>query len=78
MCGMPNVGPDVLAIMSLHARCKNSQALPFSGGVLDQPAYLMNLFDVIDQAHAEHQYKLQTREQDDLLKEKLAGKIAHG
>ena len=75
---MPEVGQDVLMIMNLHARCRANGALPHSGGVLDQPAYLMSLFDVIDATRAQVQDKNAERDDDDALRAKLAARLTDG
>ena len=75
---MPDADPDVLAIMNLHARCRNSGSLPCSGGILDQPAYLMDLFDVVDAARAEFRDKAQERAESEDLKARLAQGLERG
>lgn len=65
-------------IMNLHARCRANGALPHSGGVLDQPAYLMSLFDVIDATRAQVQAKNSEREDDDALRAKLSASLTNG
>lgn len=37
----------MFALIGLYTRCRNWQALPFAGGVLDQPAWLMEALDLI-------------------------------
>lgn len=61
---MPEIGEDVLAIMNLHARCRENKCLPHSGGLLDQDAYLMDLFDVIDSARDQFHRKERERMRD--------------
>ena len=46
-CGLPIPSPGVTAIISLYNRCKDMRALPEQGGLLDQPQYILNQFDVI-------------------------------
>ena len=75
---MPDVGQDVMMIMSLHARCRANGSLPRGGGVLDQPAYLMSLFDVIDSTRAQVQDKNAERDDDDALRAKLAARLTDG
>lgn len=50
---MPAVDKDVLHIMSIYNKCRNNNALPCAGGVLDQPAWIMGLFEVIDNQKSE-------------------------
>jgi hypothetical protein len=47
---MPEMGKDVAAILRLYKLCRQNRALPYPGGVLDQPAWLMSAFDAIDAA----------------------------
>ena len=75
---MPDVGQDVLMIMSLHARCRASGSLPHAGGVLDQPAYLMGLFDVIDQTRADFRAGEAERAESAALVAKLSEGLPHG
>lgn len=35
-------------ILRLHGRCRASGVLPYAGGVLAQPAWILELFDVVD------------------------------
>lgn len=48
-CEMPWVGRDVKTIIQLWKRCRDRQALPESGGILDQPEEIMRAFDAIDE-----------------------------
>ena len=51
---MPDVNNDVRYIMSLYARCQQYNCLPYAGGVLNQPAWIMDLFAVIENRQAAH------------------------
>jgi len=42
----------VVQVMRLYARCQAAKALPWAGGVLEQPGNLMELFEVVDQEKA--------------------------
>ena len=75
---MPDVGPDVLAMMNLHARCRASGSLPHGGGVLDQPAYLMDLFDVIDGTRAEWKAQSADRAETEAVRSRLSGGLNRG
>ena len=66
----------MLAVLNLHARCRVNKCLPLAGGVLDQPAYLMELFDVIDQTHDAFKQKEHERVEAEALQEKLATRLA--
>ena len=46
---MPEIGKDVALVLRLYFRCVNLKSLPYDGGVMDQPAWIMDLFDVIDE-----------------------------
>ena len=53
-CGMPDVRKDVSFILDLYARCRSNNALPYAGGILNQPAWIMDLFEVIDNVKASY------------------------
>jgi len=56
--------------LSLWDTCKNHNALPFAGGVLDQPHILMTCFDIIDsELAAYHADQEKIREVNKRLKE---------
>lgn len=40
--------------MGLYSRCRANNVLPYAGGLLDQPAWIMDLFAVIDEVKAEY------------------------
>jgi hypothetical protein len=46
---MPAVAKDVEFILSLFFKCEKYRALPYPGGVLSQPAWIMSLFATIDE-----------------------------
>lgn len=73
---MPDVKKEQVAVLKLWGRCFEKKALPFSGGVLEQPAWLMEAFDVIEQARAEVRERLEQKEKDDAVKQGLLEK--HG
>ena len=77
-CGMPETGADVLAIMNLHARCRANKCLPASGGLLDQPAHIMDMFDVIDEVQEKFHMKESERRREAEARAKLAEGIVHG
>jgi len=45
---MPKVENDITVILRLYKLCRQNGALPYLGGVLDQPSWIMSAFDVID------------------------------
>ena len=47
-CKMPYVPPQLMHVITLYNRCRANKCLPRAGGLLDQPAWLMELFGVID------------------------------
>lgn len=49
---MPDMDMETASLLTLHGRCKRFRALPFPGSVMDQPALVMDLFDVIDEQMA--------------------------
>ena len=58
-CGMPEPTVLDLELLKLWSRCKQFNALPAAGGLLDQPATLMDLMDLVgstvDRVHAKQQ-----------------------
>ena len=52
---MPAVTKDVNYILSLFFKCEKYRTLPYPGGVLSQPAWIMNLFDTIEAVRNEVQ-----------------------
>ena len=62
---MPAVTKDVNYILSLFFKCEKYRTLPYPGGVLSQPAWIMNLFDTI------------TSLRDDIRAESEAAATAH-
>jgi hypothetical protein len=47
---MPEVKEAAAELIGLYERCKAHNALPYPGGVLDQPEWIMQAFDTIDHA----------------------------
>ena len=45
---MPEVKGLAAEIIGLYERCKSLNALPGPGGVLEQPEWIMQAFDVIE------------------------------
>ena len=52
---MPATSADVTYILDLYGKCRANNALPVAGGMLDQPATIMDLFDVIDNVKDKYQ-----------------------
>jgi hypothetical protein len=46
---MPAIAKDVALVLRLYFRCERFRALPYAGGVLEQPGWIMDLFDVIEE-----------------------------
>jgi hypothetical protein len=44
---MPEFDRETLYIIKLYSRCLRYSVLPYYGGIMDQPAWIMELFDVI-------------------------------
>lgn len=65
---MPAVAKDVHYILSLFFKCEKYRTLPYPGGVLSQPAWVMNLFDTIEGVRNELQTE---REQAAAAREEL-------
>jgi len=63
---MPWVDKNTRAVILLWKRCRDRGALPEPGGLLDQPEYLMEMFDVIDSEIA----KFRQRQEDEQLSQK--------
>jgi hypothetical protein len=75
---MPEVKQDVLQIMSLRARCKENKSLPLAGGLLDQPAWLMDLFAVIDGRAAIYKQRKAEEERREATRRELMNKTPGG
>ena len=45
---MPFVDSKTKSIILLYKRCRDRQALPEAGSLLDQPEWILEAFDVID------------------------------
>ena len=61
---MPEVARDVHYILKLYNRCQQYHALPYAGGVLAQPAWIMDLFSVIE--HRRNLYAQENQQQQQL------------
>ena len=68
---MPDLKSDVIYIMSLYSRCRANNILPYAGGILDQPAWILDLFEVVDNVKSRFQKE---KEQTDEAFEKLNGR----
>jgi hypothetical protein len=75
---MPHVSEAELSIINLYQRCKNFNVLPFAGGILDQPEWILSLFDTIDGVINKVKNKKIEEEQGDLIKEKEKEKLIYG
>lgn len=64
-CGRPKPDKQVTNILGLYETCKNRNALPEQGGVLDQSVELMYWFDTIDGIVAK--FKEEKREREETL-----------
>jgi hypothetical protein len=67
---MPHVAEDVNFILSLYSRCRSNGTLPYSCGILEQPSWLMDLFEVIDNVKAAYKKE---NEQTQEARAKLEG-----
>ena len=45
---MPDIGNRELAIIRLYQKCEKYHVLPYSGGMLEQPKWIMSCFDYIE------------------------------
>lgn len=54
---MPDLDAETGVIIQLRNRCKQYRTLPTAGSMQDQPALLMDLFDIIDEQFATEQKK---------------------
>lgn len=46
---MPAAGKKEMFILSLFFKCEKYKTLPYPGGVLSQPAWILRIFDCIEQ-----------------------------
>jgi hypothetical protein len=44
---MPDLKPRTAQLIALYQRCERYRCLPYPGSLLEQPAWIMRLFDVI-------------------------------
>ncbi|MEA3225401.1 MAG: hypothetical protein U9Q07_05580 [Planctomycetota bacterium] len=51
-CYMKYVSPDVSTVLTLHDHFRNG-CMPFAGGVMDQPAVLLDAFNLVSLYMAE-------------------------
>jgi len=68
---MPKIERAEVALLSLWGRCKSLNTLPVMGGVLDQPEWLMQAFEVIEGAREAVRARREEAEQSAALKRKL-------
>ena len=70
---MPDLKPKTSFIISLYNRCRKHRCLPYPGSLLEQPAWLMGLFDAIDAAVDEHRRRKddENRRKEILLAQEL-------
>lgn len=59
-CGRPAPDTWVDDMLMLYQDCKQRNALPVAGGVLDQPEEIMRWFRVLDEIVADHRKKAAT------------------
>ena len=68
---MPEVARDVHYILKLYSRCQQYHCLPYAGGILNQPAWIMDLFSVIENRQAAHDKEAaEKQEMENALKAK--------
>ena len=63
---MPEYDKEAAHIIKIYQRSKSWNTLPFPGCLLEQPAYAMEMFDVIDEAIAEEKENRKREEQSKL------------
>lgn len=49
----PDTEGDVTELLNMYNACKTFHTLPYGGGLLDQPARLVYLFDSVSVAYSE-------------------------
>lgn len=54
---MPDVGGAERAVIEAYQRCKRWGALPAAGGLMDQPEWIMQLLDSVDERVEYWQHK---------------------
>lgn len=54
---MPDADQEAMAIIGLHAKARRNKVLPCEGSLMEQPAVLLECFDVIDKAGEEKAIK---------------------
>lgn len=72
---MPEVGAKEVAVLRLWGRCKDTRSLPYSGGVLEQPGWLMEMFDVVEAALAQAKADREENERNDEMKKRMEAEL---
>jgi hypothetical protein len=80
---MPDQDAEALAVIELHAGCRRNGVLPCVGGFMDQPALLLDLFDLIDVSAEKERAKkndemMSNMEKDRMLLEQKRGRRRGG
>lgn len=68
---MPEIGADVHAVLKMYERCKTWKCLPFEGSLMEQPAWAMDLLDVVSSEVAAQKAKAAEREAADVKKQEM-------
>lgn len=72
---MPEVAPAEMELLRLWTRCKAFNRLPMAGGILEQPAWLMDAMDEIETTAQKVRAKAEEDERMRVEKERLMGKL---
>lgn len=72
---MPDLKPDVSLVLTLYQRCKTHRCLPYPGGLLEQPEWIMDLFDTIEGQKELHIRAEQERAQAEAVQARLKNEM---
>lgn len=75
---MPDTNARTMAELRLYSRCKASGKLPFAGGVLEQPEWVLRLFDDIEEAQADWKREKDEADEMERWKKDALGRLTGG
>lgn len=73
---MPEVAVGEMEMLRLWSRCKAFGKLPFAGGILEQPAWVMDALDTVNSSVESVRAKRDEDAKTDLEKQKLMGNLS--
>jgi hypothetical protein len=77
-CGMPDLKAKTGWLITLRQRCERYRCLPYPGGLLEQPAWLMRLFDVMDARREHHRREQAENGRRQAERDRLRAELKNG